>query len=495
MDYKSNKLLERFILFSLSTSFIIILLYILNKAVISTPLIEIEFAPVNLYSYAIIFVLGFIYSSALDYFIGPKTNGAIHIIILISCLVAVILLSFSIQQSKILFFLIPACIIHYIISAYMNGFFLFHEEFMYSLEGMSGEKLRSYLFHNNLAAGDFGKYLKKLQFFLATLGAVALLFLFGGKFLGLSYNPLLIIIMIYFYTMLFITFILTGIYNREIYYAFLGFNTILKNPSKLFLISILILLISALAGISLSSNRAFIKIKPLEFKENDSIKIENPKIFIPQLEYQEVRPEESFSVRNIEEKDFSQLWHILDIAAKILMGLGGVFLITLLIIHLVKNGSFRKLFKEGLLAKFFKKLLQDFKDFIKVLFKIKVEHEDDYSKIQGELFKESVKSFLFKNKKSHAKRSEIDKLTRVFIALIDWGSRRKITYTENLAPAEYTNLIKEYFAKNDRSSFFEYTETAGYLFEKALYDKELLSQEEEKNFRKAVKSITSFTLQ
>jgi len=66
--------------------------------------------------------------------------------------------------------------------------------------------------------------------------------------------------------------------------------------------------------------------------------------------------------------------------------------------------------------------------------------------------------------------------------LIDWGEAHKIKYLTNLAPAEYTSLIeKEYKIPEAKK--------AGLLFEKALYDKNILSGEEEKAFIEAVKKI------
>ena len=55
--------------------------------------------------------------------------------------------------------------------------------------------------------------------------------------------------------------------------------------------------------------------------------------------------------------------------------------------------------------------------------------------------------------------------------IIDWGTAHGIEYTKNLAPAEYTGLLNN-----------ENAVAAGLLFEKALYDKECLSSDEEKSF-------------
>ena len=89
-----------------------------------------------------------------------------------------------------------------------------------------------------------------------------------------------------------------------------------------------------------------------------------------------------------------------------------------------------------------------------------------------------MESFLQKSKKSKEKRAELDRLSRVFVKLIDWGEEHNISYTKNLAPAEYTALFHN---KN--------ADIAGLLFEQALYAKEPLSKEQEDDFNKAVSSV------
>ena len=89
-----------------------------------------------------------------------------------------------------------------------------------------------------------------------------------------------------------------------------------------------------------------------------------------------------------------------------------------------------------------------------------------------------MEEFLSKSRKSKEKRAELDRLSKVFVKLIDWGEEHGITYTKNLAPAEYTALFKN---KN--------ADIAGLLFEQALYAKEPLTREQEADFNKAVQSV------
>ena len=80
------------------------------------------------------------------------------------------------------------------------------------------------------------------------------------------------------------------------------------------------------------------------------------------------------------------------------------------------------------------------------------------------------------------------------MTLIDWGTRRSISYRATMAPGEYTQKLRDYFDGNDRTSISGFALCAGDLFEKALYDRETLSEEEEERFSRAVKAVTSYTI-
>ncbi len=87
-------------------------------------------------------------------------------------------------------------------------------------------------------------------------------------------------------------------------------------------------------------------------------------------------------------------------------------------------------------------------------------------------FGKDMEEFIKFSRKSKEKKAELDRLTKQFMKIIDWGTSQGVEYTKNLAPAEYTQLLN-----NDNAV------AAGVLFEKALYDKECLTKEEEKSFK------------
>ena len=102
----------------------------------------------------------------------------------------------------------------------------------------------------------------------------------------------------------------------------------------------------------------------------------------------------------------------------------------------------------------------------------------DLKSEKSRYFMDEMEELLSKSKKSKEKRAELDRLTKVFVKLIDWGEEHDIEYAKNLAPAEYTALFKNPNA-----------DIAGLLFEQALYAKEPLTKEEENEFNKAVHAV------
>ena len=145
----------------------------------------------------------------------------------------------------------------------------------------------------------------------------------------------------------------------------------------------------------------------------------------------------------------------------------------------------RVFWSEGKLIRFLRDVWSDIKNFFRFIFS-KDDSSQAYSTVQAKSFQDSMLDFLKKAKRSKEKTAEIDRLTKQFMRLIDWGEAHKIHYRVNLAPAEYTDLIAKYFQTEDNK---EASSNAGQLFEKALYDKEVLTAEEEKLFIESIKKV------
>ena len=131
MDYKSTRLIERFILSAVSSSFVIIVLNILNSVLLKNQILD--FVLVNFFTYASIIGFSFIYSAGMDFFVTTKSRTLPHIVILISCIILMLILSFMFQQYDAPYALIPAMIVLYIISAQLNSIFLYHDVFLESI--------------------------------------------------------------------------------------------------------------------------------------------------------------------------------------------------------------------------------------------------------------------------------------------------------------------------------------------------------------------------
>lgn len=125
-----------------------------------------------------------------------------------------------------------------------------------------------------------------------------------------------------------------------------------------------------------------------------------------------------------------------------------------------------------------KKFAANFIEMIKKLFSFRFSAKKNYVSVEARSFRSSMSEFISQAKKSKEKKAELDRLTKVFMRLIDWGNENGVPYKINLAPMEYTALFKK-----------ETAATAGRIFEKALYSEELISEEEEKQFKDSVAAV------
>ena len=141
------------------------------------------------------------------------------------------------------------------------------------------------------------------------------------------------------------------------------------------------------------------------------------------------------------------------------------------------SSHFREFWAEGRLIKFLKHIFREIKEFLRYAFSKSLPAQP-YATVESKKFGEGIRDFLKRAGRSKEKNEEIDRLTKHFMKLIDWGQSKGIKYKSNLAPAEYTAMINT-----------ETANLAGQLFEKALYDKNVLTAQEEKAFIEAIKEI------
>lgn len=495
MDYGKTRLIERTVLTAVPALFSIIILHIISGLAITSGILDFPLG--TSFTYAALALSAVIFCAAQDFFITPKTRLAPHIAILLSCTALMLVLCAAFDQMDAPYALIPGMAALYVLCARMTSLLRPKERFLDCIDGLDGEALRVCLLHNSLVASDFSRCLRKLQATFFALGFVMFTAILGARLAGIRLRPQIIILILVFYAGIFVCGIMLGLYNRRIFYACLGFAALPPKKDGLARFSAAILLACALLALAASSDSALIKIRRLEEKQREIISTEKPAATESAAEYQP----QDFG-RRISETGRKNpanprvLWRIIDTAAKAVILAAAAMLAAYGIHRMISSRPVREFFRGRMLAKFIAKLLSDIKDFLRILFH-HTRHggKEVYATVQSKNPKGAGRGIIKKGRKNQRKKSGLDRLTRQFMTLVDWGSRRKIEYKASMAPGEYTQRIKEYLDANDRRSRSHFAVTAGNLFEKALYGKDSLSAAEESDFLSAVRSITSFTIQ
>ena len=284
---------------------------------------------------------------------------------------------------------------------------------------------------------------------------------------------------IIFFIALFFCFFILGLYKNDVFFGFLGFKNYISNERRLLRSVVIILIAAVISGAFLSSNKALIK---LSLKPGPAPEINNQIQELPQYapsEYRELA--ETFEEMYADKKNIIPDWVFELIYGIIKWSLIAV-LVTGVIIFFFKpffTAHWKQFWKEGRFIRFLKHIFEEFKEFLRYAF-TRTNLDESYAAVsdEGKKFGEGIKDFLKRAGRSKEKNAEIDRLTKYFMRLIDWGQLHEIKYRPNLAPAEYTDLINSDAAK-----------LAGSLFEKALYDKNVLTAEEEKQFVEAVEAV------
>lgn len=473
MESRFSRIFERLLVFSTVVSLMLTAASVFST-VINNP--EVERILIDWFTYAVIIGAGILFTFILQIFALEKIHPAMHIVFIFFFIIGILVLCYFTGKRNAPYVLIFILLIQYFLQAGINELFIFHDAFMADCEIYEGKELEKFLFHNNLSAIDLTEKIKGQQAIMFAVSVAMFIVLVFGKLSEGLFTWLTIILVMIFYLSLLLCCFMLGIFKNDIYYAFLGFKNYVQNGRKLFGAILLIAAISGTAGALLSSENAIIKIEYIqEYKEAHESDVKTPEI-----------PDSSFDldfVNDLHEKlgrDEKSSW-IVELIGEIIKwliifvftGLGLVFFIRPFF-----SKHFRIFWKEGHLLKFLHDLWQEVKEFFRYIFSKDSKVSDSYSTVQGKKFHDSMMDFLKKAKRSKEKVAEIDRLTKVFMKLIDWGEAHEIKYSVNLAPAEYTSLFKSENASH-----------AGSLFEKALYDKNVLTAQEEKAFIDAINMV------
>lgn len=480
---------ERFLAYMTVTSFMLGLASLI-KPFVNNP--ETERILINWFTYLVISLSGLLFIIIQQIFAREKIKSILHVLVIVFYVILAVILCFVCSQLNQPYLLIPFLIIQYLLQNVLNNLFVYHDRFIDECGTLGGKELVSHLFHNNLSAIDFGIRARIATALLVILPLIIFLITLIIYVLGYSAGIISLCFMILFLCGEFLIFFMTGLYKNDIFFAFLGFRNYVQNRKSLFGSGLLILLVTCLFAFLISSNKALIKIN---LNENKNIHYSQQ---VPEVSSFEV--DAASALVEMLEEAFPDdgkfpVW-IWDLIFGILKWGLICFFAVALIIFFIKpflSAGWKQYWKEGRFNKFLKNLWDEITSFFKYAF-MKNKNDIPYSTVESRKFSKGIKDFLKKAGRSKEKNEEIDRLTKHFMKLIDWGQSQGIKYSPNLAPAEYTDLIYKKYQQDgetvpDADEIMKAVKLSGLLFEKALYDKNLLSKDEEKQFIEAIEKV------
>lgn len=475
-----ERIFERILVFITPTSLLLAATGIFSTVLNNS---EVDKVFINFFVYLVLGLSGVIFSLVLQIFALEKIKSAMHIVFIVFYEIVVLVLAALFGQGYAPYILIPALLIQYFIGVGINDMFIYHDRFLYDCESYKGKDLETYLFHNNLVAIDLTEKTKGQQAILFGLSVMMFITLVFGKLSEGYFNLIIDILVILFYLSVLLCYYTLGLFKNDVFYAFLGFKDYIADKKRLLRSVFLIFLIaSGLAGL-LSSNKALIKINYFLSEYNEELS-DNKPIQRDDFEYiplPDLNLDEDFGREARPNIIIDIIFEIIKYAA--IVAIAGAVLYFF--IRPFFTTHWRRFWSEGKLITFLRSLWDDIKTFFRFFFS-NDNSTQAYSTVQAKSFQDSMMDFLRKAKRSKEKTAEIDRLTKHFMKLIDWGEANKIHYKANLAPAEYTDLIAQNVQTEENKTA---ARNAGQLFEKALYDKEVLSGEEEKLFVESIKKV------
>lgn len=149
--------------------------------------------------------------------------------------------------------------------------------------------------------------------------------------------------------------------------------------------------------------------------------------------------------------------------------------------------KFRNFIKENKLYKILKSFFNNIKDFFVKLFSgknnkagLKIQRE---KKLYSDFIKKTEKSEMSKEKKK-----EIGEFAKIFFKLVSIGEEKNILLTDSMTPMEYISLMIKSF-EGQKDELYK----IGFLFEKALYSKDCLTQEEKNEYNESYNKFVGST--
>lgn len=480
----SNKLMERILIFSTVLSAALTLNCILGYVFTEIPLFLLT-------NFAFSFVNEVLMVFIMQVFMKKNTGFGFHVRLLFFFLLINFAAAYFAQEYLNAPCILLTVFLQYVFTQTLFDAYISHDDFEKLCEGKTTSYLSSALAQDKYVAEDFVKNASSVKSILFAICVVLVFSIFLMKIrLGhLSF-------MVYIFCILTILFSFANVqlfcvYDNEIYYAFLGFEKIFDTRWLLFFFGLFFVTVCFVISQIFSFNYALVKFQWLLWLWNLFKKEPKPYEVKPQeiqtRDVDDFGAEQNIGKLLAESENSSQVMEIIvQIIQYALIG-GLVFAFLYFIIKPFITKEFSKGIKEKQLVNLIKQFFMDLKKFFAKLFGFKIEMQP-YASVNSRAFKMKISDLIQKSDKSKQKKLELDRLTKEFIKIIDWGEKNGVYYKKSYAPGEYTDFLYNKFA-------FEEFKKIGYIFEKALYSAVLISPEEEKSYKSAVEKIMAVTKQ
>lgn len=470
-----HKLVERFLIFSVVSTFIFCLLSFLKDIAAAN-----DKNILNIFTFSAILLTQIISFSIISIYFNEKSKFANFIRFFAFYIIGLGVILFFTSRWVSFPFVFLATAIQTILYYKIYQPFFEHDCFEVQCIAKNNTSLQKELYDYNMHLSQSAEGYRQNRTAFVILGGI--LAILAG--LSLATEVKLSLISICFFLAYFVSagshFFLYGYYVREASFASNGFSNVFDFRIKTIGTSIIIFIFCFLTGILVSSNHSPLKLSYLLYffrlfkgKGNEAATA------LPETD----TALDEYNKRLEEIRDMTAAMNDTDTKSShvfaICCGLFFVIAIAWFFLKPFVSKHFYEFLRKTDLKGIIKKFFVNLKQIIKNIFRPRIKRPSGISN-NSRSFMNEMESFLQKSKKSKEKRAELDRLSRVFVKLIDWGEEHNISYTKNLAPAEYTALFHN---KN--------ADIAGLLFEQALYAKEPLSKEQEDDFNKAVKAVIS----
>ncbi len=392
-------------------------------------------------------------------------------------------LDFVLKQKIFFLLLMPLSVLEFVLIYFVSLCFAHYKKVCLQCADKNGKELSEDLYADNANVVDYSQQKKKTVVFLTVFLCLFCAVMIVLKIV-LNGASLVSRISILLYAVCYALFlIIFSVFDKEIFYVFLGFKDIFLLRRKKLFFAILILAVAILLAFPVSSDTSLFSFGAVIRFVHRLFSGHKAVVVHPEYTDQDLwaNPFEVQGIPQFEGEDtelpfWNVLWTLFEYSLIVLVICGfAVFMFRPFF-----ENKWKIFWQQGKLKTFFNDLWNNIKRFFADLFTLQQKHSSVYSKVEKKDFLDSIAEFLKNTKKSAEKKQELDRLTKEFMRIIEAGTIAGFTYTKNLAPLEYAKKLNLACAQE-----------AGILFEKSLYSNELLTADEEKLFiQKVAESVS-----